>query len=219
MAQRLHVGSAAAEPSNVRGAEEEGAGGGGGKTETDRAPESSGVVAHAEDVNQFAVAPAAAGDDAADKAAAWSFVDDQLANLRLMRDGDARADYPSIIILRLLSVMTGITFYAYNASLVRVDSTDEWNELAYGKIQSYPQKSKSHCAMFHHVADEPFALGKGSGGSQANHWLYLQPTSVVKRLAYDGTALSLKMMKDNLSLQKREGSRRKRKQGAGRRPK
>ena len=145
------------------------------------------------------------------------FLDEQLANLERMIRGEGETEYPSFFWARVLSMMLGFNICAYNASFKQVDATNEWDIDEGGGIPGYPISFQNTCAIFLHVANEPFALNGGRDGHRPNHWLYLHHSGSVEShkiehdgddtIMYDGTALSLKRMREDFKAQGRRGGR------------
>lgn len=109
--------------------------------------------------------------------------------------------YPNFSIIgRAASLKYEFNIRALNCTLDDIERTDSWNSER-EEIPGYPLTYNCPiCVIYHHVANKPFTLE-----GEPNHWLYLEHgEGGASDYAYDGTALSLEKIKQDLDSKKSE---------------
>lgn len=106
--------------------------------------------------------------------------------------------YPKFSIVgRAASLKYEFHIQALSCTLGEMERTDRWGGER-GKISGYPLKYNSpRCVIYHHIVNKPFKRGDG-----CNHWLYLERdgAGAANKCAYDGTALSLVRIQQDMEL-------------------
>ena len=109
--------------------------------------------------------------------------------------------YPKFSIVgRAASLKYGFHIQALNCTLGEIERTDRWGGER-GKIKGYPLKYNSPCCViYHHIGNKLFKRGDGW------HWLYLERNGegTANECAYDGTALSLVRIQQDMELKRYE---------------